>query len=102
MSEFDTVGPAEDVDEGEMKVYRVRGEDVGVARIEGRLYAFSDTCTHQGCTMNPDDLDENELTCECHGSMFDVTSGAVLNGPATEALATFEAREEGGDILVSL
>jgi len=102
VSEFDAVGPSEDVDEGEMKVYQVKSEDVGVARVGGRLFAFSDTCTHQGCTMNPDDLDENELTCECHGSVYDVTTGAVLNGPATEAIATFEVREEGGDIHVSL
>jgi 3-phenylpropionate/trans-cinnamate dioxygenase ferredoxin subunit len=102
MAEFETVGPAEDVDEGEMKVYKVKTEDVGVARVEGLLYAFSDTCTHMGCTMNPDDLDGNELTCECHGSMYDVTNGEVLNGPSTEAIATFEVREEGGDIQVSL
>ena len=28
--------------------------------------------------------------CQCHGSRFDITTGAVMNGPATEALKAYE------------
>ena len=38
------------------------------------------------------------LMCQCHGSQFDVTTGAVLRGPATKPLATYEVREEDGEI----
>jgi 3-phenylpropionate/trans-cinnamate dioxygenase ferredoxin subunit len=38
------------------------------------------------------------LMCPCHGSKYDVTSGAVLRGPATEALETYEVREQDGNI----
>ena len=34
--------------------------------------------------------------CQCHGSRFDITTGAVISGPATEPLELYEVREEGG------
>jgi 3-phenylpropionate/trans-cinnamate dioxygenase ferredoxin subunit len=40
--------------------------------------------------------------CQCHGSKYDITSGAVLRGPATEPLATYEVREQEGKIQVRL
>jgi 3-phenylpropionate/trans-cinnamate dioxygenase ferredoxin component len=36
--------------------------------------------------------------CQCHGSQFDITTGAVINGPATKALNVFEVREIDGSI----
>jgi 3-phenylpropionate/trans-cinnamate dioxygenase ferredoxin subunit len=38
--------------------------------------------------------------CQCHGSRFDVTTGAGLRGPATEPLATYEVREENGELQI--
>jgi 3-phenylpropionate/trans-cinnamate dioxygenase ferredoxin component len=38
--------------------------------------------------------------CQCHGSRFDVTTGAVINGPATEPLHVYEVQEGAGDIKV--
>ncbi len=38
--------------------------------------------------------------CQCHGSRFDIATGAVLNGPATEPLNVYETAEVDGDIRV--
>jgi nitrite reductase/ring-hydroxylating ferredoxin subunit len=38
--------------------------------------------------------------CQCHGSRFDVTTGAVINGPATEPLHVYEVQEADGEIRV--
>jgi choline dehydrogenase-like flavoprotein len=40
------------------------------------------------------------IMCQCHGSRFDVSSGAVVNGPATKALKVHEAREVEGSIQI--
>ena len=40
------------------------------------------------------------LMSQCDGSQFDVTSGAVLRGPAKSALKTYEVREQNGKIQV--
>ena len=38
--------------------------------------------------------------CQCHGSRFDITTGAAVAGPATEALTAYEVQEVDGTIHV--
>ncbi len=102
MSEFVTVGPADDIDEGGVMAYEAEGRQVAVARVGGALYAFSDICTHRQCTLSPGELDGTEIECECHGSVFDIATGGVVNGPATEPIETFDVREEDGNVQVNV
>ena len=39
--------------------------------------------------------------CQCHGSRFDITTGAVINGPATEALTCTRCKRSTGTHLRS-
>jgi 3-phenylpropionate/trans-cinnamate dioxygenase ferredoxin subunit len=73
---------------------------VSVARVDNRLYAFDDlcTCAEQACPLSGGLLTGTTLMCQCHGSRFDVTTGAVINGPATDALATYEVEEIDGSV----
>src|SRR5688500_3570446 len=48
----------------------------------GTVVALSAVCTHQQCTVAPED---DELRCPCHGSVFDLT-GANVSGPAPSPL----------------
>jgi 3-phenylpropionate/trans-cinnamate dioxygenase ferredoxin component len=100
MAEFATVGRTEDVAEGQVRAYEVAGRQVAVARIEGTLYAFSDTCTHRGCSLSTGETLGTAIECECHGSVFDMTSGAVVEGPATEPVDTFGVRDDGGALQI--
>ncbi len=97
-----TVGSSGDVAEGQVNAYEVEGQQVAVARVDGRLFAFSDICTHRGCTLSPGELDGTAIECECHGSVFSIETGEVLNPPATEPIPTFAAREEDGHIEVEV
>jgi nitrite reductase/ring-hydroxylating ferredoxin subunit len=38
--------------------------------------------------------------CRCHGSKFDVTDGAVVNGPAQDPVETDETREVDGTLKI--
>jgi len=40
------------------------------------------------------------VVCGCHGSAFDVTTGAVLAGPASEPVRVFEVTKEGEELSV--
>ena len=52
----------------------------------GDFKAFSAVCPHQGCTVNA--VEGGQITCPCHGSAFDIATGAVTKGPATSGLPT--------------
>jgi 3-phenylpropionate/trans-cinnamate dioxygenase ferredoxin subunit len=97
--EFIRIGNAGDVAEGQMRVFAVSGTNVNVANAGGQLYAFDDTCTHMGCSLANGELDGTTVTCACHGSQFDVTSGAVLRGPAQRPVRSRAVQEEGQDLL---
>jgi 3-phenylpropionate/trans-cinnamate dioxygenase ferredoxin subunit len=42
------------------------------------------------------------IMCQCHGSRFDITTGAVISGPATDALNVYEMQEVEGAIRIHL
>jgi len=94
------VGTAKDIAEGGMRVFDIAGTKVSVASAAGTLYAFDDTCTHMGCSLATGKLDGTTVTCPCHGSQFNVTSGAVLRGPATKPVRSRSVKVEGENLLV--
>jgi 3-phenylpropionate/trans-cinnamate dioxygenase ferredoxin component len=75
---------------------------ISVARVGDRLYAFDDlcTCADQACPLSGGLLSGTTLMCQCHGSRFDLTTGAVVNGPATEALHVYEVQDVDGSVQV--
>ncbi len=75
---------------------------ISIARVDGRLYAFDDlcTCADEACPLSAGLLTGTTLMCQCHGSRFDVTTGAVINGPATVPLHVYEVQEVGGDLQI--
>lgn len=85
---------------GEMRVFDVEGTKVNVASVGGQLHAFDDTCTHKACSLAKGKLDGTTVTCPCHGSQFDVTSGAVLRGPAQRPVRSRLVQVEGDDLFV--
>jgi nitrite reductase/ring-hydroxylating ferredoxin subunit len=38
--------------------------------------------------------------CQCHGSEFDITTGAVVSGPATQPLNVYEVQVTEGSIRI--
>jgi Rieske Fe-S protein len=50
----------------------------------GTFKAFSAVCTHQGCTVSK--VENAQIICACHNSVFDATTGAVVSGPAKAPL----------------
>src|SRR6266852_3905329 len=94
------VGNAKDVTAGEMRVFDVAGTKVNVASAGGHLHAFDDTCTHMECSLARGKLDGTTVTCACHGSQFDVTSGAVLCGPAQRPVPSRLVQVQDEDLLV--
>ena len=72
------IGSSKDIAPGQMRVFDLEGTKVMVANADGNLYAVDNTCTHMGCSLGNGKLNGTTVTCPCHGSQFDVTTGAVV------------------------
>jgi nitrite reductase/ring-hydroxylating ferredoxin subunit/uncharacterized membrane protein len=68
---------------------------------EGELvYAIHDRCSHRGCSLSEGKVEGHEIVCGCHGSRFDLRSGALRGGPATSAQPSFQVRMQDGRVEV--
>jgi nitrite reductase/ring-hydroxylating ferredoxin subunit len=47
-------------------------------------------------------IDETRVTCPWHGSVFDITTGEVIEPPARRPAAAFRVHVEHGEVLVDL
>src|SRR6266705_740880 len=99
MAGFITVAATGDVEEGAAKAFEVKGAEVAVARSGSALYAFSDICTHRHCNLSMGgEIDGTTIQCECHGSVFSMETGQVIEGPATEPIQTYGVPEQDGHL----
>jgi 3-phenylpropionate/trans-cinnamate dioxygenase ferredoxin component len=101
---FRTVDPSDAIANDAVLPYYLgdRKLRISIARVDGRLHAFDDlcTCTDEPCPLSGGLLTGTTIMCQCHGSRFDITTGAVVNGQATEPLKVYEVQEVEGTIQV--
>jgi Rieske Fe-S protein len=65
----------------------------------GDFKAFSAVCTHQACVVSS--IANGTINCACHGSQYDIATGAVKQGPATKALPEKTVAVSGDGITVT-
>jgi len=102
MPDFLKIALKSDIPAGKMKEYKLQGRTVTVANWQGKYYAFDNACTHAYCSLSGGDLEGTKVTCYCHGSQFDITSGKVLAPPAQKAIKVYPVKIKGDEILVGL
>jgi thiosulfate dehydrogenase [quinone] large subunit len=65
-----------------------------------QFVAYDAICPHAGCTVNYFSS-ADIIACPCHGSEFDVATGAVVQGPALRGLTPLTVEEgPNGDLYV--
>jgi 3-phenylpropionate/trans-cinnamate dioxygenase ferredoxin subunit len=97
MGSFTRVGDATMLKPGKMTSVRTPSGRRLVLNVGGQYHALATDCTHQGCDLADGSLDGGRLTCMCHFAEFDVATGKVLAGPATEPVRCYrvELRPDG-------
>ncbi|MGM0590049.1 MAG: Rieske (2Fe-2S) protein [Halobacteriota archaeon] len=116
------VATADELNDGDRVVVEIEGRDVGVFRVDGEYYAYTNWCLHQagpicegslsgtrGATFDPESLeleltwdrDGEILVCPWHGWEYDVVDGRCLSRRPAK-LVSHPVRVEDGDVVVSL
>lgn len=78
------------------------GTLVALARVAGQWHAVEAWCSHAECPLSDGWLEGRSVRCACHGSLFDLETGAPLEGPAVEPVRTFPTRVVGGRVALEV
>ncbi len=96
------VATVSDVPVGTAKVVQAGGKTLALFNLGGTFYALDNRCTHVGGPLGEGAVERNEVTCPWHGSVFNITTGEVVEPPARRAVATFPVRVERDEVLVEI
>jgi nitrite reductase/ring-hydroxylating ferredoxin subunit/uncharacterized membrane protein len=86
----------------QMKLVRISGKRIVVARTSSGYVAFDDRCTHRGGSLAGGVMVCGTVHCLWHGSQFEGDTGKVKAGPATTAIAVYDVREAGDEVMLRL
>jgi nitrite reductase/ring-hydroxylating ferredoxin subunit len=95
------VASKSEIEEGTLKKVDVNGEEVALFNVGGEIYATTNICTHEQCELDENHLMHGEeVECTCHGSRYNVKTGANTLPPSAEPLKTFKVIVEGDEVFV--
>jgi nitrite reductase/ring-hydroxylating ferredoxin subunit/uncharacterized membrane protein len=98
--EFSPIVAAADVpDETPTKVM-LGSTALMVVRRGDVVHALKETCSHAGGPLSEGQLKGDTITCPWHQSVFNITDGRVVHGPATSRQVAYAARVNAGQIEV--
>ncbi len=101
MSEFVFAARLEDVIEGQMLALNIDDVPLALTRIEGRIVAFRDVCTHDDGPLAEGEIEGDCVVCPRHGARFDLLTGKATF-PAPAPLPMYETRIQDGEVQVKL
>ena len=84
---------ASELKDGEMKELKVGPKDedkVLISRVNGKIYAVGNYCSHFGAPMGTGLLFDDKVLCPWHAAAFSVVTGAIENAPGLDGLPKFE------------
>lgn len=78
----------------------VDGAPVAVFNVGGVLFGVDARCTHVGGPMDRGSVSGTTVTCPLHGSEFNLSTGAVVRGPATRPLKSYRVKAEADGLTI--
>jgi nitrite reductase/ring-hydroxylating ferredoxin subunit/uncharacterized membrane protein len=96
------VARSDELEVDQMKLLRLNGRRLVLARTKEGYAVFDDHCPHRGGSLAGGVMINGIVQCPWHGSQFDCRSGAVKAGPAKEAIQSYRVGEKAGKIVLDL
>jgi nitrite reductase/ring-hydroxylating ferredoxin subunit len=96
------VATTKDLPPGKMIGIENQGKRILIANVDGNYFAIGNICMHMKCALSDGTLTGEKIECPCHGSIYDVRTGAVLKGPAKNPEPSFKLKTDSDQILLIL
>ena len=93
---------ASELSDGKPVKGNAEGVDVFLLKQGRKTYALANVCTHRACGLHEGEVDDETVTCPCHGSTFRLEDGSIVTGPATAPAKAFDVRVKSGTVEVRL
>jgi nitrite reductase/ring-hydroxylating ferredoxin subunit len=100
MEDFVPVKKVSELPAGKMTWVSIEGERVLLANVAGTFYALEDVCGHQRVALSKGLLEGCVVECPLHVARFDVRTGALINGPISDDVPTYDVRVEDDTVYV--
>ncbi len=103
MSEFKKVANLSELSEDTVTGVKVGGKEVALYLVDGQVLATDDLCTHEFCVIHENyALHGGEVECTCHGSHYNIKTGANTVPPSAEPLPVYKTKVENGEVFVEV
>jgi nitrite reductase/ring-hydroxylating ferredoxin subunit len=103
VARFVEVAREDQLPPGAATVVEIDGHEVALVHTGGRFFALANLCPHnRGPLGEGKVVGDAALECPWHGSVFDVRTGRVLDGPAKDPVRTYAVRVDDGVVRVAL
>ena len=80
----------------------LNGKPILLVNLDNEYYAMGGKCNHNGCMLKDGTLDGIKIRCRCHGSTFEVTTGALVKGPAKESEPSYRVKTENNEVYIEV
>ena len=98
---FVSVARASSIAEGKSKRVTVGDEEIALWRVQGKVYAISNVCSHQHvAALHQGILQGLEVSCPMHGWTYSLATGQATVGNGR--VRTFAVKVVGDNVLVDV
>ncbi len=99
--EYVDVCGVDDLWDGEMETFEVKGRQVLIVKHGGEIMAYDAVCPHQSVSLGEGELTEDGvIICRAHRWQFRAACGSGIN-PSSARLMRYEVNVEGGRVRVA-
>ena len=95
-----------DLPEGTVAGEEVNGTMLAIIMHQGKVYAMTAKCSHEGGPLNEGSIDGNDLICPWHSAAYDIPTGKVSeNTPwAPESMKPYpvQVNEATGELSIEM
>lgn len=101
MHNYITVAKTNDVKEGEIYAIEIDETPIALTRLNDKIYAFGDICTHDDGPLAEGTIEDGCVVCPRHGARFDLETGKP-SFPAVTKIPIYDVRIEGDDVKIQV